>query len=48
MLQTSTRAGQFAFRARTARQAAIRSHIETTAFVLAFGFTVALVLGLIP
>lgn len=48
MLQTSARAGQPAFRPRTTRQATIRSHIETTAFIFAFGFTMALVLGLVP
>ncbi len=48
MFQTSVRAGQPALRARTPRQSTIRSHIETMVFAIAFGFTVALVLGLIP
>ena len=48
MFQTSVKAGQPAFRAKAPRQTIIRSHVETMAFVVAFGFTVALVLGLIP
>ncbi|WP_394893006.1 hypothetical protein ACG873_16090 [Mesorhizobium sp. AaZ16] len=45
MLQTSVKAGRQAFRAHTTT---VRSRIETVVFAVAFGFTVALVLGLVP
>jgi hypothetical protein len=46
MLQSSVKAGPPAFRAHTTTT--LRSRVETVVFAVAFGFTVALVLGLVP